>query len=178
MQITKKAFVIPFMFQLLITTVVLAESEYLKTEEVRDKEISGTFTLILYGARYSTDLETMAFLDKEGDRYKFEPYAPEFDYKIKKGVSGMDALREARKFVSLHSAFWRMQLSKILDKKGNTIGYEVRPLYLPFVYGRDDLAEVYYYIKDGRVIAYIRLIPQSLNNRFFPGEPPSNLSGY
>jgi hypothetical protein len=178
MQITKTAFVIPFMVLLvLITSVVLVQAEYLKTEEARDEEVTGTFTLILYGARYSTDLETVVFLDKEGDGYEFEPYAPEFDYKVKKGVSGEDALREARKFVSFHNAFWRSQLSKILDEKGNTIGYEVRPLYLPFVYGRADLLEVYYKIKDGKVIAYIRLTPQIFNNRFFSGDQPSNLSG-
>jgi hypothetical protein len=179
MQITEKAVVIPFVvFLFLITSVVLVQAEYLKTEEVKAEEVTGAFTLVLYGARYSNDLETIAFLDKEGDEYEFEPYAPEFDYKVKKGVSGADALREARKFVRFHNAFWRSQLSKILDKKGNTIGYEVRPLYLPFVYGGDDLLEVNYEIKGGKVIAYIRLTPQVFNNRFFSGDQPGGTSGH
>lgn len=179
MRITEKVVVISFVvFLFLITSVVLVQAEYLKTEEVKAEEVTGTFTLVLYGARYSNDLETIAFLDKEGDEYEFEPYAPEFDYKVKKGVSGADALREARKFVSFHNAFWRSQLSKILDGKGNTIGFEVRPLYLPFIYGRDDLLEVNYEIKSGKVIAYIRLTPQVFNNRFFSGDQPGSTSGH
>jgi hypothetical protein len=175
----EKAGIITFTVLLLvIASVSFAQAEYLKTEEVKAEEITGTFTLILYGARFSTDLETIALLDKEGDGYDVEPYAPEFDYKVKKGVPGADALREARKFVNFHNAFWRSQLSKILDEKGNTIGYEVRPLYLPFIYGRSDLLDVNYDIKNGKVIAYIRLTPQIFTHRFLSGDQESNLWGH
>jgi hypothetical protein len=160
----------------LLSSTTLVHAEYLKTKEAKTEEVTGSFILILYGGTYSTDLETIAFLDKEGDQYEFEPYAPEFNYKIKKGVIAGDALNEAKKFVSFHNAFWRSQLSRILDEKGNTIGYEVRPLYRPFVYGRDDLLEVYYRIKDGKVIVYIRLVPE-IFNKFFFGDLPGGPSG-
>jgi hypothetical protein len=161
---------------LLLVSVSSADTRYLKTEETQVSDVTGTFTLLLYGGRYSNDLETVAFLDKEGDQYEFDPYAPEFDYKVKKEVPAGDALTEARKFVSFHNAFWRSQLSRILDEKGNTIGYEVRPLYRPFVYGRDDLLEVYYRIKGEKVITYIRLVPEVFNNFFF-GDHPGSLGG-
>jgi hypothetical protein len=160
----------------LLSSTTLVHAEYLKTKEAKAEEVTGNFILILYGGSHMNDLETIAFLDKEGDQYEFEPYAPEFDYKVKKGVPAGDALKEARKFVSFHNAFWRSQLSKILDDKGNIIGYEVRPLYRPFVYGRDDLLEVYYRIKDGKVIVYIRLAPEIFNNFFF-GDLPGGPSG-
>jgi hypothetical protein len=161
---------------LLLTTVSLAHAKYLKTEEVKAEEVTGSFTLILYGGRHSNDLETIVILDKEGDQYEFEPYAPEFDYKMKKGVSAGDALNEAKRFVSFHNAFWRTQLSRILDEKGNVIGYEVRPLYRSFVYSRDNLLEVYYKVKDGKVIAYIKLIPEVFNTLFF-GDLPGDMGG-
>ena len=152
-------------------------ARYLKTVEAKDQEVTGTFTLILYGGRHINDLETLVILDKEGDQYEFEPYAPEFDYKVKKGVTAGDALSEAKKFVSFHNAFWRSQLSRILDEKGNIIGYELRPLYRPFVYGRDDLLEVYYRVKDGKVIAFIRLIPEVFNTLFFGDLPGDSMGG-
>lgn len=153
-----------------------AFAKFLKTEEVKAEEITGTFTLVLYGGRHINDLETAAFLDKDGDQYEFEPYAPEFDYKIKRGVPAEEALKEAKKFISFHNAFWRSQLNKILDEKGNVIGYELRPLYRPFVYGRDDLLEIYYRIKGSKVIIEIRLTP-NISKIPFLGDLPGDAGG-
>jgi len=130
--------------------------------ELRDakpEDVRGIFTLILYGGKYLDDLETVAILDLEGDRYTFEPYAPGYDYKIKGGIPAKEALEEAEKFVSFHSSFRRTILGKILDKEGNTIGYEVRPLYYPTTFGVSDVLDVDYFIRDGKVISYIRLKP-------------------
>lgn len=177
MKTVKINMVILMSLMIFSASVSLAHAtRYLKTEEAKEIEVAGTFTLILYGGGHINDLETLAILDKEEDQYEFEPYAPEFDYKVKKGVPAGEALNESRKFVGFHNAFWRSQLNKILDEKGNTIGYEVRPLYRPFVYGRDDLLEVYYRIKDGKVIVYIRLVPE-IFNRFFFGDLPGGPSG-
>lgn len=161
----------------LVFSVSLAHAKYLETEEAKADDVTGVFTLILYGGRHINDLETIAILDKEGDQYEFETYAPEFDYKIKKGVPAGDALNEAKKFVSFHNAFWRSQLSKVFDEKGNIIGFELRPLYYPFVYGRDDLLEVSYKPKDGKVIVYIRLIPEVFNTLLFGDLPGDSMGG-
>jgi len=142
----------------------------LKTIEVKESDIQGTFSLILYGGRHGNDIETVAILDYEGDSYTFEPYAPEFDYKIKKGLSGPDALKEAKKFVGFHRSFWRFQLSKILDKSGKVIGYEVRPLYLRYVYGTSDVMEIFYWLKDqGKIKVSIRLTPMVERIKFRKG---------
>jgi hypothetical protein len=63
-----------------------AQSENLRAEEVKEGAVKGVFTLILYGARDINDIETLVLLDIEGDQYTLEPYAPAFDYKIKKGI--------------------------------------------------------------------------------------------
>jgi len=142
-----------------IVSSSFAITSHLKTEVVRKEDVKGVFTLILYGGRDMNDIERVAILDLEGDKYTFEPYAPEFDYKIKKSLYERDALETAYEFVSSHNAFYRSQLSRIMDDKDNTIGYELRPLYMPFVYGVSDVLDVYYSLKDGKVRVYIRIIP-------------------
>jgi hypothetical protein len=141
----------------------------LETIEASPAEITGTFNLVLYGGRFSDDVETIAILDLEGDGYLLEPFAPDFDFRIRKSVSAKEALEQAQKFVGFHNAFWRSQLSRIMDKTGNTIGYEIRPLYLPFYFGVSDVFEVYYWLKEnGRVKVTIKLIP-FVERRRFPG---------
>lgn len=157
--------------------VSFAFEKPLKTEKAKVDDVTGTFTLILYGGRFSDDLETIAILDREGDQYTFEPYAPEFDYRIKRGVQAQKAIEEVEKFVSFHNSFWRSQLSKIIDNKGNTIGYELRPLYLPFSYGISDVMEVYYWLKEGnKVKVTIRLTP-SIERLRFPGDDVGHSGG-
>lgn len=58
---------------LLISYVALLTScasyRFLRTEYSKDKDIQGTFTLMLYGSRHLDDIETIAILDIEGDGY-------------------------------------------------------------------------------------------------------------
>ncbi|MEW6068370.1 MAG: hypothetical protein AB1610_08785 [Nitrospirota bacterium] len=145
---------------IVIPNISLAIERPLKTERAEISDVTGTFTVILYGGRYSDDIETIAFLDLEGDEYNFTPYAPEFDYKIKKEIPANEAIKEAERFVSFHNSFWHSRLNRIIDKQGYTMGYEVRPLYLPVVFGASDVLDVYYWIKEGgRIKITIRLIP-------------------
>jgi hypothetical protein len=143
----------------LLSTQSFAFEKPLKTLEASPSEIKGIFTLILYGGNYSDDMETIAILDMEGDRYNFEVFAPDFDYRLTKGVPAEKALRIAEKFVGFHPAFWRTQLSKILDREGNIIGFELRPLYRPEAFGLSDILEVNYWPKDdGKIKVTIRLV--------------------
>lgn len=86
-----------------------ATGNYLKTEDAKDADIRGSFALILYGSRHLNDIETVAILDIEGDSYSFEPYAPEFDYKIKKrcscqrGTGGSREVCKLAQFISTHT---------------------------------------------------------------------------
>ncbi len=122
-------------------------------------EVTGSYTVIFYGCNFFNDLEAIAFLDREGDHYTFEPYAPDFKYSVKKGVDAKEALQVATKFVGCNAAFRRAQVSKILAPNGETLGYEVRPLYRSFVYGVDDVLYTDYRLKDNRVVIYVRLVP-------------------
>lgn len=153
--------------RVIILTVVLsliafsglpAEGGSLTTQEATTIDVPGTFSLILYGGRHFRDAESLALLDLEGDLYTLEPYAPEFDYRVVKGLSAKDALERAQSFLSSHYAFRRSLLSKILDSDGKTIGYELRPLYDPLSFGVTDVLDVDYVPrKDGKVRVYINL---------------------
>ena len=127
------------------------------TEPPGDKAISGVYTLILYGGNYLDDLETVAFLDREGDAYTFEIYAPDFNYRTVKGLSAAEALKKAEEFVSRNTSFHQVRLSSIVEDKAGNIGYEVRPLYLPFTYGTDDLLDISYAEKGNKVVVTVRL---------------------
>jgi hypothetical protein len=158
----KKTAKIMLIFSLLCITLLALSCTpgvRLNYQGTQASEVTGTYTVIFYGCNFLDDPETIAFLDKEGDQYTFEPYAPDFKYRVKKGIDGKDALAEAMKFVSCNTAFRRSQLSRILAPNGDTLGYEVRPLYQSFVYGADDVLYTDYRLKDHKVIIYVRLIP-------------------
>jgi hypothetical protein len=141
----------------------------LKTEPATAAEVKGTFTVIFYGGAYADDLETVALLDNEGDQFTFEPFAPDFDYIIKKGLSAEEALKAAEKFVTFHPSFWRTQLIKIIDPEGNIIGFELKPLYFPFVYGTSDVLDIYYWLKkEGKIKVTIKLKPSLEKLKFHP----------
>ncbi len=154
-----KVFVLTLVIYFCLICNSSAISGTLETTETEEKEVEGSFTLILYGGRDMNDIERLAILDLEEDKYTFEPHAPEFDYKVTKGLDGKEALEKADRFVSDNPSFWRSQLSKIIDEKGSVIGYELRPLYIPFIYGVSDVLEVHYSLKGEKVRIDIRIIP-------------------
>ena len=135
------------------------QGKRLMTEPAGRAELQGTYALILYGGNYSGDLETVAILDREGDRYVFEPYAPPFNYRVIKGQTADHALPAAKQFVRRSPSYQGEELRAILDESGAVIGYELRPLYLPFVYGISDILDIDYRISGDRVTAVIRLKP-------------------
>lgn len=162
-------FTLLFLFSLFSAGETIALSKPLETKDAKADEVTGTYTLILYGGRHGNDIETVAILDKEGDKYTFEPNAPVFDYRIITGLSGKEALDKAQKFVSFHGSFWHARLSKILDSEGNTIGYELRPRYFPTTFGTTNVLDVDYFIRDNKVVVYIKLKPE-IERMLFGGD--------
>jgi hypothetical protein len=110
--------------------------------------VAGIYRLILYGANHQDDLETVAILDLEGDGYEMAPRAPEFNYALYTGVEARRAFEAAGHFVGSHRHFHGVLMKRVLDPSGTTIGYEVRPLYRPFVFGLADILDVDYFAKN------------------------------
>ncbi len=134
-----------------------AGGKHLRTAPAKGGDLQGTYALILYGGNYADDLETIAILDKEGDRYTFAPYAPSFTYRIITGQTAEHAVPAAEQFIRRHPSYNRTQVQAILDEQGSVIGYEWRPLYLPLAFGTDDVLDVDYVLRGEKVIATIRL---------------------
>lgn len=155
-----RAFFFAVIAVMVISDGEVASGAILRTEIVKDETISGDYRVILYGSRHANDVETLAILDKSGDRYTFEPYAPEFDYKVMKEVPAREALKHARPFISWHRSFNAVQMRRVLDEEGEIIAYELRPLYQPIDFGHTDVMYVDYRLKDSTVIVYIRLKPE------------------
>jgi len=132
---------------------------HLRTSAAEKADFPGTYSLILYGGNYSGDIQTVAILDKEGDRFAFEPYAPPFNYKVITGQTADHAIPRAEQFIRSNPSYQGEILRNILDPQGNIIGYELRPLYLPFVYGISDVLDIDYWMKDDKVIVSIRPKP-------------------
>ncbi len=129
----------------------------LRTQDVRDAEVAGTYTTIFYGCTYFDDFETVAFLDRDGDRYTMEPYAPDFRYRVKKGMVAQEAFAHAEGFLNCSTAFAGYRLRGIIAPGGETIGYEMRPVYNPIVYGAGDMISVDYWLRGNTVVIQIRL---------------------
>ena len=132
----------------------------LRTAAVNPAAVTGTYTVFLYGARHVNDIETVAVLAKEGTHYTFEIYAPDFDYKIIKGMPAKEAIEKATKFVSFHHEFSYYRIGGILDPAGAVIGYEVRPYYRPIEFGYYDVMDISYTLADKRVVTRIHLKPE------------------
>ncbi|MGO9612161.1 MAG: hypothetical protein ACLPX5_03910 [Dissulfurispiraceae bacterium] len=169
---TLKTVRMPLLIILLIIIDVWSSScsfgTYARTESASESEIAGTYTLFLYGGTYLTDLETVAILSKEGLPYVFDIYAPDFNYQILRKMPAKDAIEKTAVFVSRHPDFQNVIVSKIIDGKGNILGYEIKPLYRAFTYGTSDVLDVDYSIKGNRVVVYIKLKP-SIENMFMGG---------
>lgn len=161
-------YILLLMIGLLIGSVSCTPHIRLNTQGAQDAEVVGNYTAIYYGCNFFNDLETIAFLEKEGGAYHFEPYAPDFKYRVKKGLSSKEAIETAKQSVNCNPSFSRTRVSRIVAPNNETIGYEVRPLYLPYTYGVDDVLDVYYRLKDNNVVIIIRAL--SIDRDDVPGQ--------
>ncbi|HWR57404.1 MAG TPA: hypothetical protein VN328_00830 [Thermodesulfovibrionales bacterium] len=136
----------------------------LETAGAKTSEVDGNFTLILYRGSLPGGIDCAAFLDDEADRYSFEVYAPDHEFTTIRGLSGREAVERAEDFVSRNSSFMRSLLSRITDDNDHVMGYELRPLYQPFVYGTADILDINYDLRGVKIIIRISPDPSVRNS--------------
>lgn len=153
-----------------------AEGAGVSTRAAREADISGTFNLIGYGCNFLDDPETVVFLDRADDQYTFEPYAPDFKFRVKKGLSSADALTEARSLSGCSSSFRDIEVRSIIGPAGDLLGYELTPLHRSFATGFERLVETNYWIKRNTVMIMIRVVPAV--ERLRQGSGPDSLTTY
>jgi len=123
-------------------------------------EVNATYTLILYGCRSSDDVENMAVLADEKSGYTFDVYAVDGMYKVKKGLTGPQALTEANTFINCSAhAVWDTVLRRIPDHTGRTVGYELKPLYRPWEFSPPEVLQSWYSLQGRVITVYTQLDP-------------------
>lgn len=151
--------VLALVISLTVSACTSMGGRHLRIEPAKPSEVTGTYTLLLYGCRYPDDVENVALLEKEGDPYTIEIYAPDFRYKVKTGLSAEDALKQAEQFVKCSVHYQQTRFSKIPDPAGGIAGYEARGLYSPIRFGMYDVLDVQYVARDNKIVVYIKLDP-------------------
>lgn len=119
----------------------------------------GSYTALLYSSSEYNFLQTIVFLDPEGDAHEIVPYGAQFNYSVDKGLSPEGAEQRARQFIESHAPSHNsIALRAIKAIDGNTIGYELRPWYMPITYGESDVLHITYVQQpDGKVTVYVGL---------------------
>ncbi len=132
----------------------------LMTRAAAPDDVKDTYTLMLYGCHYSAQVDNVAILVAGNSKYPVEIYDLDTSYKLKKDVPAREALAEADSFVRCSTyRTWQTQLRRIPDDSGGTIGYEVRPLYIPYEFGMPDVLRIHYTLRNGVVRVYIKVDP-------------------
>jgi hypothetical protein len=142
-----------------LSSCAIHEGGLLKIEETNAIDMTGTYTLFLYGCRYPDDVENVAILDKDGDPYTLEIFAPDFRFKTIRGLPAADALRRAEQFVRCSVHYQQTRISKITDTAGRIVGYEARALYSPIRFGMYDVLDIRYVRSGKKITIYITLDP-------------------
>jgi hypothetical protein len=143
---------------LAITLTACVPSIRLMPSAAKPAEMTGTYALLLYGCHYPSDVKNAAFFVEEGSKYPLEIFDLDTSYKTIKGLSAQEALAKAEAFLRCSTySVWQTQFSRIPDGSGGIVGYEMRPLFIPYQLGLADVLNISYSLKGGKVITYIRL---------------------
>jgi len=162
MTCSKKVFSTAAYLVLVTALVSCMAGKHLTTSAADPTALTGTYTLLLYGCHYSDDAQNVAFLVSESSKYPLEIFDLDTSYKVKTGVPAQQALSEANSFLRCTTfRLWKTQLERIPDDGGGTIGYELRPLYLPWEFGKSDIMLITYSLRHDKVRVYIKLDPDA-----------------
>ncbi len=136
----------------------------LNTTSADPKLITGTYTLLLYGCHYPDQIDNVAILVDKNSRYPLQIYDINTSYSVENEVPAQQAIEKADAFVRCSShRVSQTQLTRIPDDSNGTVGYEVRPLYVPTEFGTPDVLIINYSLKDGKILTYIKKYARKKN---------------
>jgi hypothetical protein len=151
-----KVFILLSLLSLILTSC--AGGKNLRTTPSTAESISGIFDVTFYSNQDYDGLKQIVILDLVDDAYEIVLYEPKYYMQTVKHAKGDDAEKSAVEFLKDHPNYINYKINKILDKEGNAIGFEIRPLYAPATYGITDVMQNYYTLEDdGKVRATITL---------------------
>lgn len=138
------------------------------------KDVEGSYTLIYYMGTQRTDFTNLVILDLEGDGYRFIPEVKDYEYEILQNVSISEAIYETNVFYARNRFIESAEFFALLspDGKKNIIGYEIRPLYDPALYGAQDIMDMYYEMGRNKRIKLEIKLKSVLKRMMKPGTAP------
>jgi hypothetical protein len=117
----------------------------------------GTYNLILYGHQNARDVRSVAILDRTDDQYTILPFGATFNYRIIKNLSAAEARERGEQFLNEIYAYRATEQREIYGPDHTVIGYELRPLFMPFTTGLlGDVLDTSYVLQpENRVMVYV-----------------------
>ncbi len=128
-------------------------------EECSLNQISGKFNLIIYSNSFINDPETFIVLDVVEDKVSIKPYASDFKYTIHQNLNEKEALKIAKDVLS-SANISTLKCAVLMDSSKNVVGYEVKPIYFPWVWGVLEPVETRYKEYGNTITIFIRLDPR------------------
>lgn len=140
---------------LLMPICVYSEISLLDIDETK---LKGKFNLIIYGNSFINDPETFIILDNQVDNITISPYASSFKYKILQNIDEKKSLQLIKDIFSSSSVSF-IRYKEIKDAN-RILGFEIKPVYYPWIFGISEPIETTYKKNDDRIDVFIRLNPR------------------
>lgn len=126
---------------------------------VEENMINGKFNVIIYSNSYINDPETFIIFDKTDDNIDFSLYAPSFKFKVIPNLKDTEALKISREILYNSSSISSFKYTEI-KISGITAGFEIKPVYFPWIFGILEPVETVYKKKNNSIEVFIRLNPR------------------
>lgn len=130
----------------------------LTLKDCNEQNIRGLFDVIIYSNSFINDPETFILLDIADDKVKITPYAPSFQFKVMAKLTEKEALKLAQEILRNSANVSFIKCSEIIDGE-NMFGYELKPIYFPWIYGIMEPLETAYKKEDDKITVFIKLNP-------------------
>ncbi|MDA8098493.1 MAG: hypothetical protein M0042_02555 [Nitrospiraceae bacterium] len=131
----------------------------LATVGASEPALAGSYRLFLYGCSYRDEVQNLAVLVPEDSALAFSIFALPTEVKERTGLTGTAALAEARTFLQCNPLLRDTAVGRIVDAKGTTVAYEVRPQYDVIEIGSRDPVWPAYWQRNNAVTVYINVDP-------------------
>lgn len=146
-------------FIYLIILIPLCVYGEISLSPAEENMISGNFNVIIYSNSYINDPETFIIIDKTDDDIVFSPYAPSFNFTVIQNLKDTESLRVSREILFNPSSVDSLKFTEI-KVSGITAGFEIKPVYFPWIFGILEPLETVYNKKNNLIEVYIRLNPR------------------
>lgn len=128
---------------------------------------AGTYTVILYRGYGYRDLDSAAFLDKEGDGISLAENGSESGVIRMHKLGSAHAVQEAEYFLGHHADFDYAQIQALSTSDGTLVGYEIRPIFRTIDASGNDPLQITYATAGNRYLFTVdfRFPPEDPNDR-------------